>query len=327
MRRLLFLGSFGIVVAAYFLVPLPLVELSPGPTIDVPAVVHFEGHATQPVNGKLLACTVLVGQARASDVVDALFSDDNEILRQREVRPAGISEEQYFRAERQIFNESSRTGAAVGLRAAGLAVPTSGGGAHVVTVLKDSPADGKLRVGDVITAVDGKHVGLSTELISATAGMPAGRTVNLTVVRDDAPPQQIPVTLKDIGQLSRPAIGIEVVSVAPRIDLPFPVNLDVNDVGGPSAGLMVALSVYDLATPADIAKGRVVAGTGTIDVNGNVGAVGGVTQKVSAAERDHAVMFLAPVGEAAEARRAAGNSIKVVEVRTFIDAVHALAAP
>jgi PDZ domain-containing protein len=116
-------------------------------------------------------------------------------------------------------------------------------------------------------------------------------------------------------------------SVAPRIDLPFTVNVDISDVGGPSAGLMIALSAYDLAVPADVVRGRVVAGTGTIDVHGNVGAVGGVTEKVSAAERDDATVFLAPTAEAGEARAAAGRRLEVIEVRTFADAVHALEAP
>jgi PDZ domain-containing protein len=321
------LGSVGIVIAAVIIVPLPLVELSPGPTFDVPALVRFEGHEAQPVNGKILACTVLLGQARLSDVVGAVLRDDHEIVRRREVVPSDISQREYIRFERQLFNESARTGAAVGLRAAGLPVTATGTGARVVTVIDGSPADGRLRVGDVITAVDGKPVGLSSDLVAATAGLPAGRTVTLTVQRDNGPPLQVQLELERVGQLGRPGIGVEVRSVAPRIDLPFPVNVDISDVGGPSAGLMIALSAYDLAVPADVVRGRVVAGTGTIDVHGNVGAVGGVAEKVSAAERDHATVFLAPTAEAREARSAAGRKLQVIEVRTFADAVHALEAP
>jgi PDZ domain-containing protein len=89
---------------------------------------------------------------------------------------------------------------------------------------------------------------------------------------------------------------------------------------------MVALASYDLATPTDVVRGRIVAGTGTIDVNGNVGAVGGVAEKVAGAERDRATIFLAPAAEAGEARAAAGMGIRVVAVRTFADAVRALGA-
>ena len=114
------------------------------------------------------------------------------------------------------------------------------------------------------------------------------------------------------------------VSLAPRVDLPFDVRVNVSDVGGPSAGLMVALATYQLATTTDLVHGRVVAGTGTIDLAGNVGPIGGIGEKVAGAERDGATLFLAPAEEAGNARAAAGSHLKVVAVRTFADALAAL---
>ncbi|MCU1448546.1 MAG: hypothetical protein JWP02_716, partial [Acidimicrobiales bacterium] len=244
---------------------------------------------------------------------------------QRQVVPSGVSESQYLLFERQVFVESARTGAAVGLRAAGLPVTATGGGARVAAVVKGSPAEGHLRVGDVVTAADGKPVRLSADLVAVTAGKPVGTVVDLTVLRGGVT-SELRLQLQRVGQLGRAALGVEVVSVAPRIDLPFPVDVAVNDVGGPSAGLMVALAAYDLATPADVVRGRVVAGTGTIDVNGNVGAVGGVAEKVAGAEADNATIFLAPSDEASEARSAAGSGIRVIAVKTFDDALRALDA-
>jgi PDZ domain-containing protein len=324
-RRVVLLASAGIVLAAVTLVPLPLVELSPGPTIDVPNVVTFTSHPAQKVNGKVLATTVLLSRPRAPDLVASWFVGHHEILRQRQVVPSGVSESRYLRYERQVFTEAARTGAAVGLRAAGLPVTATGGGARVAAVVKGSPADGRLHVGDVVTAADGKPVHFSADLVAATAGKPAGTVVFLTVEHNGVP-SEMQLQLRRLDQLGRAALGVEVVSVAPQIELPFPVDVRVNDVGGPSAGLMVALATYDLATPADIVGGRIVAGTGTIDINGNVGAVGGVAEKVAGAEYDKATIFLAPADEAAEARRAAGNGIRVVAVKTFADALHALGA-
>jgi PDZ domain-containing protein len=324
-RRLVLLASVGVVAAAALLVPLPLVELSPGPTIDVPPVLSFDGHQAHRVNGKVLATTVLLTQPRAPEVVASWFSGDHEILRQHRVAPAGVSQQEYVRYEREVFVESAHTGAAVGLKAAGLPVNATGRGARVVAVVRGSSADGHLRPGDVITAVGGKAVQLSSDLVAATAGASAGTLVSLTVQRNGAT-SEMRLPLRHIGQLGRPGLGVDIVSVTPRIDLPFPVNINVSDVGGPSAGLMIALAAYDLATPADVIRGRTVAGTGTIDVSGRVGAVGGVAEKVAAAERDHASLFLAPAGEAAEARSAAGPGMRVVAVRTFADALAAVGA-
>jgi PDZ domain-containing protein len=130
-----------------------------------------------------------------------------------------------------------------------------------------------------------------------------------------------------VSRLGRPGLGVALESVEPQIVLPFPVRIDQGDVGGPSAGLMMALTVYDLADPGDLAQGQVIAGTGTIDLAGNVGAVGGVRQKVLAAKKARATVFLVPADEAAEARRAAGNALAVKPVRTFDQALDALSIP
>ena len=114
--------------------------------------------------------------------------------------------------------------------------------------------------------------------------------------------REVAIALRHVSGISRPAIGVSVESVAARIDLPFDVRVDVSDVTGPSAGLMVALATYQLATPTDLLHGRIVAGTGTIDLSGNVGPIGGIGEKVAGAERDGATLFLAPAEEAGNAR-------------------------
>jgi len=174
-----------------------------------------------------------------------------------------------------------------------------------------------------VTAANGKPIRLSADLVAATSSLPAGASIELQVLRG-AQSVKVSLRLRMLGQLRKPGIGVEVLTVSPRLQLPFPVNLNVSDVGGPSAGLMVAIATYELTGPADVIRDRIVAGTGTIDLNGDVGAVGGVKEKVAAARRDHASVFLAPAAEAAEARRAAGGAIRVVAVRTFADALRAL---
>ena len=130
--------------------------------------------------------------------------------------------------------------------------------------------------------------------------------------------------MRRVSSIGRPALGVALQSVDPKIDLPFAVKVNQGDIGGPSAGLMLALSVYDLASATDLARGRVIAGTGTIDLDGRVGEIGGIAEKVVGARRAGAVLFLAPATQAGDARKAAGGRIRVVAVKTFQDAVDAL---
>ncbi len=124
-----------------------------------------------------------------------------------------------------------------------------------------------------------------------------------------------------------PVLGVAISTVGFDIDLPFPVQVDAGRIGGPSAGLLMALTVYDLADVGDLTRGRIIAGTGTIDAQGNVGPVGGVEQKIEAAVDARAQIFLAPVGEAEQARAAAGDRLQVIGVTTLDDAIGALKAP
>jgi PDZ domain-containing protein len=118
-----------------------------------------------------------------------------------------------------------------------------------------------------------------------------------------------------------PRIGITVSPTGERLSLPFPVTIVPQQiVGGPSAGLMFSLAVFDALTPEDLTAGHRIAGTGTIDLNGNVGTIGGVQQKVAAAERAGAQYFLCPPGNYEQAR-AAARHIQVVRVATVQQAV------
>jgi PDZ domain-containing protein len=119
--------------------------------------------------------------------------------------------------------------------------------------------------------------------------------------------------------VKRPLVGITLVDA-----FPFGVQISSGDVGGPSAGLMFALGLYDLLTPGDLTAGHVVAGTGTIDPDGNVGPIGGIKDKVVAAERAGAEIFLVPAENMAELRGVDTGSMRLVSVSTFQDALDAL---
>ena len=105
---------------------------------------------------------------------------------------------------------------------------------------------------------------------------------------------------------------------------PFPVSIDSGDIGGPSAGLMWALGLYELMTPGDLTGGRTIAGTGTIDLRGHVGPIGGIRDKVVAAQHAGASIFLAPADDMAELDGVDTGAMRVISVATFADALQAL---
>jgi PDZ domain-containing protein len=324
MRRLLLGASVAIVALALVAVPLSFVELNPGPALDVPGQIEFDGPA-HPIRGKLLLTTVTITQPSALGALEALVTPHHELLWQTQVIPPGVNEQEYLASQLQVFQESAQAAAAVGLRAAGFPVSVSGGGVQVAGVISGSPADGTLKVGDVITAIDGRPVQLASDLQAATEKAVDGQTVTLTVVRGDQQ-LQIPIRLRRLSETGRPGLGVALRTIAPKVQLPFPVKVKNQDIGGPSAGLMMSLGIYSLASGDDLSRGRVVAGTGTIDVNGTVGPVGGVAEKIVGAEQRGARIFLVPTSEAADARSAGLKDVTIVPVDTFDHARAALKA-
>lgn len=318
-----FLGLLAVaVVAAALFLPLPLYIVAPGSALSVPERIEFTAPEDE-VTGDFLLTTVRVGEARPLGALLAWIDDERDVVERERVVPEGVDTEEYFRAQRRVFVESSRIAAAVGLRAAGEEVTITGNGAEVVAVVPGAPSEGRLREGDVIIGVNGTPLEVAADLVAAVSQLDAGETMRLEVRRDGST-QTVEVQLRRIEGFDRPALGIAVDTVDPRIELPFDVEVDQGRIGGPSAGLMIALSVYDLAAAADVARGRIIAGTGTIDVRGQVGPVGGVDQKVAAAITAGADVFLAPPQEASAARRAAGDGLDVIEVATLDEAIERL---
>jgi PDZ domain-containing protein len=260
MRRALLSASLAVVAASAFIVPLPWVELTPGPAVDVPPRIRM-GHPTHPVNGRLLLLTVDLSQPSAAGALQALAGSHRELVPISEVIPPGTDPGRYERAERAVFADSAKAAAAVALRATGFPVAVAGAPGDVAALARRGASGGLLR------------------------------------------------------------------ALAPRITLPFPVTIAGGEIGGPSAGLMMALSVYDLVGPVDLVRGRTIAGTGTTDLAGGVGPIGGIAEKVVGAEKAGSTVFLAPASQVAAARAAASPKLQVIPVRTFEDAVAALLAP
>jgi len=263
----------------------------------------------------------------------------DEIVPHEAVVPAGQDDAAYRAMERQRFVDASSVAVAVAEQKLGRTVGQQGDGALVTGVEAGSPADGVLVAGDVVTAVGGETVtnedSLRQGLIAVTsaAGIdpapseaPDERTVptELTVRAFDGTTRTVPVQLRRLPRSGRFGLGIGVATANLRFDLPIDVVVDGGRVGGPSAGLLTALAVYDTLSEEDLAAGRHIAGTGTLSLAGTVGRIGGIEEKVRAAVNSGATLFLAPAEQADAATAAARGRIEVVGVHTFDEGLAAL---
>lgn len=328
LARILFLPtSLAALVSAAFVVPLPVfVEVPTAPIpIEQSVTVRDGTVAGEPVQGSYLIAAVTLTRGTAVRVVRSVVDGQAELVAERRVIPPGVDDDAYFARQRDVFRVTAELAAAIGMQAAGLPVDPSaitGDGVLVVDVVAGSPADGLLRPGDLIVGIEGTPVRTSEDLrevITARGTTP----LELVVDRDG---QSERVGLTPTLHEGRPVIGIVPETVDPRLQLPVEVDVDLDRIGGPSAGLMVALTVYDLVASEDLAAGRRIAGTGGILPDGSVETIGGIRHKAAAAAGAGIDVFLVPEEQLAEARRGvpAGTAMRLVGVRDFAHAVRAL---
>jgi PDZ domain-containing protein len=223
---------------------------------------------------------------------------------------------------RAEMKHSEQVAAAVALRADGRAVETVPRGVLVEAVALDVPAAKSLSSGDVIVGVDGRKVTTVEQLLHATRALEPGDEVALRLRQDDKVVERTVRTVAAPDDPKRAIIGISVSQDA-KIDLPLDVNIDLGNVGGPSAGLPFALQIYQ-ELGHDVDRGQRVAATGEIELDGSVEPVGGIKQKTYGVRSSGADVFLVPAGEnAATARRYAGG-LRIVPVKSFEQALRVL---
>ena len=318
-----------VLVVVNQLITLNYYVLAPGGARPVNSAIELAPEHAYPPKGKMLYTTVSLIQAHPFDIVWSQFDSQDEIRKKREV--IGNQTPQEFLEQSTISMDESRMMAtAVAMRKAGFDVTQQGDGAEIKVVNDGTPAAGKLNAGEVITSIDSKPVKLGTDVTQIIRATPVGTTVKIDVRTKDNAARSVDVTTVErpetpAGQPKISFVGIAVQTSNPRLDTPFPVSVNLGEVGGPSAGLAMSIALLDELTPGELTGGKEIATTGTIDLDGNVGEVGGVKQKVAAVRRDSkARLFLVPRNEEQLARQYAGKNLKVVGVDNLDQAVQAI---
>lgn len=315
LRRTFLPAAVALLILAGSAVPLPAYIERPGSAAGIPACVTIAARPGAAVDGDYLFTTIAQRDATVFGLLLAGMLDKQRVVSRGDLL-GGVRRDRYLEQQRQVFLDSTQRAIVVALRAAGLPVDTLGSGVDVVQVLPGTPADGVLHQGDVITAVNGDTVSTDTELIAAIGDEP----LRLRLRRDGEPViAEVTPSVHEVDGERRPVIGVRVTTHAPRVRLPFDVDVSSGDVGGPSAGLMLGLAIFDLVDEVDLARGRRIAGTGTLALDGTVGTIDGIELKVPAAVREGADVFVAPAAQAGIARSAvpAGSGLTVIGVDTF----------
>lgn len=295
---------------------------APGSALQVEPMVTMPQERRNPISGSFYLTTVIPQTPIIlGEWVYGHFDRAIKIVPPEAIIPKDRTPQQYAREQFRVLQDSETLAKVVALRMAGFDVPGESIGVHVVSVVDGAPAQGILRAGDVIKSVDGKAVTTTSGLIDILKARSVGDIVRLSVLRDDET-QTMDVKLGAPAEADgAPRIGISILPAITGYSFPFEVTIvPQKTAGGPSAGLMFTLTVYNLVTPEDLTRGHKIAGTGTIDVDGRVGPIGGVRQKVVAAERAGAEYFLSPEDNYADAT-AMARKIKVVKMTTAQEAI------
>lgn len=321
----LLLGALGT------LIHLPYAVLSPGPISNVLGtttrsdgtttdLIVVKGHESHPTTGSLDFTTVRINGGPGYPVnvwsaIGAWIDPHQDVYPVDVIFPPQQSAEQVQQENQAEMVDSQQEATAVALRAAGVPVTEK---VSVAAVSADAPSGTTFQAGDVFVSIGGTEVTSADVARQAIQKATPGSTLDVVVQRGGTP-----VALKATTGSSG---GRTVLGVVLKIDFQFPfsVTIDAGSVGGPSAGLMFSLGIYDKVTTGALTGGQNVAGTGTIDSSGKVGPIGGIRQKLVGARQGGATFFLAPAENCNEVRGAVPDGMQAVKVATFDDARAAL---
>jgi PDZ domain-containing protein len=299
-------------------VRLPYDTVGPGSTRVVNDVVSVQGHNTYPPQGQILYATVAVRErVSALQALVGWLDPNTDVVPEKEVR-GNIPPDQYRRLNIEAMNDSKTTAEVLALNHLGYT--NIGAGARVEAVSPGSPAAAVLQPNDVILAVNDTPISTAGDAVEAIRSRRPGDELRLRISRADGPAHDVSATLA-AAEDGRPLLGVRLTT---KVQLPFDISIDSGQVVGPSAGLAYALELLDLLTAGELTGGLKIAATGELRVDGTVGPVGGVAQKVVTVERAGADVFLVPKDNLVEAQSRAGRDLQVRAVSSFGEALEAL---
>jgi PDZ domain-containing protein len=309
---------------AGFVVPVPYVAIGPGPTYDTlgsvkdVTVVQIDGHEVAPTHGQLRMTTVQV----SSDVtlfgaLGLWISGRYALAPREEYFPDGETEDQVSKENVKMFQDSQSNAEVAALRTLKFPIKVLAG-----EIVAGAPADKAIAPGDQLINVNGNAIHQQEQVRAALLGSRPGQKIPIVIKHGAEAPKTVSITLGTPPDDRKEGfIGLTAVD---RADVKFKTTINLADVGGPSAGLIFALAIVDRLGGEDLAAGQTIAGTGEIDVKGNVSPIGGIPFKLVSAREDGATTFLVPAENCAEAKERVPDGLQLVRVENLQGAIDAL---
>ena len=296
--------------------------MSPGPPYQWD--IDIENAQTYEYDGNLYQLTVRRDEANYFVYAWARLNSQIDLYPREVILPDGVTPQELSEISIQNMMTSENVAIAVALDSLNYEIQSEGDGVLVVGLLDDSPVKDKLIKNDLIVSINNELVKSVSEFISMLRTYEIGDMVNIGLIRNE---QKLTIETKLIEHVeyeNEPMVGFLASTPNQQFIFPFEVDIETGNVGGPSAGMMMALNVYNLLTEDDITNGKKIAGTGTIEINGSIGPVGGVKQKVIAAKRANAGLILVPTANYEEANVFADSNTQIVAVDSFDNALNVI---
>lgn len=329
-KRWLFSGKIWIILLAMIVLAafykLPYYVSAPGSAEVISDYVEVEDGNNS--DGEFMFTTVRMGRANIYSYLWAKVADYHKIYRLNEVRSEEETDEEYAVRQLKMMDESQITAILNAYKKAGYEAKVRTNGIYILHVGKGTPAEGSLKAGDRILEIDGKTIASQQFFVDYVSGKEAGDEVKVKVEREDETMEKT-LTLERLKETGKIGMGISLVEDR-SVEADPEVKFNTETIGGPSAGLMFSLEIYNQLTDEDYTDGKKIAGTGTISEDGKVGPIGGIDQKIVAADEEGAEIFFAPNEEGAEdsdyqtALKTAtdiDSDMVIVPVDTFDDAI------
>ncbi len=328
-KRWIFLIVFLLFINFY---QLPYYFTKPGDAEILNKIIKVEGGYQD--TGTFMLTTVRMGQANIINYFLAKISDSSELIQQDLIRRSGETDEDYQHRQMMMMSSSQDNATFIAYTKAGKEANYTNYGVIVTGTIEKMPAAEQLQSGDLIVAVDKKKIKTVDQLLAPLEEKEKNQDVLLTIIRDGIS-KDVKLHMRSFPKEIDPSgekVGIGITSPITKRELTVKpkIAIDTKKIGGPSAGLMFSLEIYNQLVKEDITKGYAIAGTGTINEAGEVGRIGGIKQKVIAAEKAGADFFFAPnefgastsnYVEALAAAKAINTTMEIVPVNTFDDAL------
>lgn len=301
-------------------VELPYIAYSVGPVTDVTNSIAAEGVETYRTSGELLMLTVITQNVNVFEAVIALFDPTIDLYERQAVRTPGETDEEYRSRVLQQMDDSNFRSIVVALNELGYEMEPI---EVVINGLVDGvPAAAVLQLGDTIIEVQGTAVTSIAEIASLVRDLPVGEVISVTVRREA---EELDLRFELAEREDEPGVAMIGVMLGEIVEAPFELSIRTGNVGGPSAGMIHTLAIIEALTEGQLTNGHVIAGTGTVNPDGTVGAIGGVRQKVVAAEAAGASYILVPVDNYESALTAQRERIEIIPIASIDEALEFLA--